>query len=105
MTLVICTGFHDSRLTEDFLGHLGSKSVKLRPYIIISPFSCLNEAFSLGEDLTLIGFSAGVVNAIALAHYWQAQIFPFIALVTIILPIGVPVYWVAVKKIFMQIPL
>lgn len=72
-TLVICTGFHDSRLTEDFLGHLGSKSVKLRPYIIISPFSCLNEAFSPGEDLTLIGFSAGVVNAIALAYYWQAQ--------------------------------
>jgi hypothetical protein len=66
-----------------------------------------------------------VVNAIALAYYWQAQgvkirsfnrsgrvgsainrlIFPFIALVTIILPIGVPVYWVAVEKIFMRIPL
>ncbi len=71
MTLVICPGFHDSRLTENFLGHLGSKSVKLPPYMIISPFSCLNEVFSPGEDLTLIGFSAGVVNAIALAHYWQ----------------------------------
>jgi hypothetical protein len=73
MSLVICTGFHDSRLTENFLEHLHSQSVKLRPHIIIYPLSCSNATFSPEKDLTLIGFSAGVVNAIALAHYWEAK--------------------------------
>lgn len=73
MTLVICSGFHDNSLNNRFLDNLRHESVIIEPYIIINPFSCLNEAFSLREDLTLIGFSAGVVNAIALAHYWQAQ--------------------------------
>jgi hypothetical protein len=73
MTLVICAGFHDNNLNNRFLDSLRHESVIIEPYIIITPFYCLNEVFSLGEDLTLIGFSAGVVNAIALAHYWQAQ--------------------------------
>jgi hypothetical protein len=73
MSLVICPGFHDSRLTGNFLEHLGSKSLKLSPYIVFNPFSCSKDNFSPENNLTLIGFSAGVVNAIALAHYWQAQ--------------------------------
>jgi hypothetical protein len=73
MTLVICAGFHDNNLNNRFLDKLREQSVRIEPYIIITPFSCLNETFSPGKDLTLIGFSAGVVNAIALGHYWEAQ--------------------------------
>jgi hypothetical protein len=83
MSLVICEGFHDSGLTECFLGELQSKLLKLPSHIIISPFSCLNQNFSVGESLTLIGFSAGVVKAIFLAQYWQAKGVKIAALIAI----------------------
>jgi hypothetical protein len=73
MTLVICSGFHDNKLNNRFLDKLREQSIVIEPYIIITPFSYLNETFSPRKALTLIGFSAGVINAIALAHYWQCQ--------------------------------
>lgn len=87
MTVIICPGIHDSQLTQSFLTNLG---VFLPDYHIFptdqyAAYSGLDvlrfldhkvgskSGFDLSSptSLLLIGFSAGVVGAIAAAWAWQ----------------------------------
>jgi hypothetical protein len=73
MPLVLCSGFHDRRLTDRFIESLQRASLVVDSYILLPPFSCLDRTLHSREPLTIIGFSAGVVGAIANAHQWQAS--------------------------------
>ncbi len=65
MPLILCPGFHDSRLNDRLLA---SFPVDL----VLSPFSSIDTSLVQGEPLTLIAFSAGVVTAMANATLWKA---------------------------------
>jgi hypothetical protein len=70
MPLILCPGFHDSRLNDrpiSFLKRAGFSIDRILP-----PFSTLDLSIPR-EPLTMIGFSAGVVTAMANATLWRAS--------------------------------
>ena len=103
MTLVICPGIHDPKLTDCFLERLSEvwgnvetrqntqtfDSVKVFPAHKHPAFSALDIFHFLcsqelaGESLVFVSFSAGVVGAIGAAWMWQqigGQVEAFFAL-------------------------
>lgn len=87
MTVLICPGIHDLTLTQQFLGAL-ERELELAALDLRSPWLVfpahqfpaysaphilyfLAQQPPLPEGLTLVGFSAGVVGAIATAWLWQ----------------------------------
>lgn len=100
MTVIICPGIHDVVLSDRFLTVLNRQlaevgtpaSVKpeqvlptqrYAPFNGLSVWSFLQGAANPQEPLLLIGFSAGVVGAIAAAQLWQAQQRPVAALIAV----------------------
>lgn len=84
MAIVICPGFHDVALTQGFLQDLSldSSAVVVFPtnqYPAYSPWHLIQFLEALPDwerresPMVFIGFSAGVVAAIATAQYWQAM--------------------------------
>jgi hypothetical protein len=85
--LVFCSGFHPPRLTERFVQVLSRQLRKVdgqqicQPCTVVpvaEPFKPHLVSHALTDDRTrppllLIGFSAGVVGAIAVAQQWQWQ--------------------------------
>jgi hypothetical protein len=87
--LVICGGVHDPRLTDSFWRQVERQAATLGislglplvlpvsqypPYSPTHVWSFLQTSVSTGDvPLGLIGFSAGVVGAIAAANSWQAR--------------------------------
>jgi len=96
MSLIICPGIHDPKLTESFLTGLLSAKVGQKPKnILIFPIQdypayssvhilhFLHQNHSLSSPIIFISFSAGVVGAIAAAWGWQlsgGKVTAFIAL-------------------------
>ncbi|MFB2897395.1 hypothetical protein ACE1CI_31135 [Aerosakkonemataceae cyanobacterium BLCC-F50] len=95
MSLIICPGIHEPKLTESFLTGLQLKDNQKRQDILIFPieddpayssghilqFLCQNH--SLTSPIAIISFSAGVVGAIGAAWGWQllgGEVKAFIAL-------------------------
>lgn len=90
MTLIICPGVHDPALSDRFLvalnqqlRDLGAKrqvrreqvlpTLRQAPFNGLAVWSFVQAQADPQAPLLLIGFSAGVVGAIAAAHLWQAQ--------------------------------
>lgn len=90
MTLIICPGIHDVALSDRFLTALNQQlqtmeskqrvspeqvlpTERVAPFDGLGVWSWLQGAANPAEPLLLIGFSAGVVGAIAAANFWQAQ--------------------------------
>ncbi|MEM6835983.1 MAG: hypothetical protein AAF609_03925 [Cyanobacteria bacterium P01_C01_bin.120] len=89
MTLIVCPGIHDAALSDRFLWALNQQlqqtdsalvpTHQLLPTSQYWPFdgwavwSFLQQQADPQAPLLLIGFSAGVVGAIAAANLWQAQ--------------------------------
>ncbi len=90
MTVIICPGIHDGLLSDRFLATLNQQlattgstrhiakdqvfpSDHEAPFNGLAVWSFLQERANPAEPLLLIGFSAGVVGAIAAANLWQAQ--------------------------------
>ncbi|RZM75237.1 hypothetical protein [Leptolyngbya iicbica] len=90
MTLIICPGIHDVALSDRFLAALNQQlttigstlhiaegqvfpSDREAPFNGLAVWSFLQEQANPAEPLVLIGFSAGVVGAIAAANLWQGQ--------------------------------
>ncbi|MGH7998281.1 MAG: hypothetical protein ACREPR_02310, partial [Brasilonema sp.] len=86
MTVIICPGIHDSRLTDRFVQALEQQSCRLGDYLVVPTdnypvFSALHllqflqQRFALKDSrsrsLIFISFSAGVVGAIGAALAWQ----------------------------------
>lgn len=96
MSLIICPGIHEAKLTESFLaGLLESNSSRKPEKILIFPnqeapayssghiLQFLGENHCLSSPILFISFSAGVVGAIAAAWGWQllgGKVTAFIAL-------------------------
>ncbi|MEM1309701.1 MAG: hypothetical protein AAGF98_09500 [Cyanobacteria bacterium P01_H01_bin.153] len=89
MTLIICPGVHDAVLSDRFLWSLNQllqqageslvladqvlPTSKYWPFDGFAVWSFLQMRADPQAPLLLIGFSAGVVGAIAAANLWQAQ--------------------------------
>ncbi len=89
MAIVLCPGIHPSQLTDSFWAAIQRRYAQLyaeaAPSVFIVPnanpwgvsplhvLTFLDQTFSVGEPLLLIGFSAGVVGAIAAAWAWQLK--------------------------------
>ncbi|WP_204142009.1 hypothetical protein [Halomicronema sp. CCY15110] len=90
MPLIICPGIHDVALSDRFLTALNQQLTTLgstlhiaedqvfprdrdAPFNGLAVWSFLQTAAKSNEPLLLIGFSAGVVGAIAAAQLWQGQ--------------------------------
>ncbi len=89
MTIVICPGIHDPKLTEQFLEGLFinwrslcySNNLLVCPTQDYAPYSTIDilnflwyaKAITTDVPLLFIGFSAGVVGAIGAAWTWQLQ--------------------------------
>jgi len=90
MTLIICPGIHDMALSDRFLTALNQQltdiadipeilptqvfpSDREAPFNGLAVWSWLQAQANPAEPLVLIGFSAGVVGAIAAANLWQGQ--------------------------------
>jgi len=82
MVTVICPGFHDRTLTDEFLAGLAADwrepplvfpAERSSPVSAIALWQFLDANISdrRGIPLILIGFSAGVVGAIAVSALWQ----------------------------------
>ncbi|MDJ1185032.1 hypothetical protein [Roseofilum casamattae] len=81
MAVLICPGFHDRDLTESFLTDLALPVDPLVPPSSILPidgislFNWMREALLNGDrekpDIAIIGYSAGVVGAMAVAAMWH----------------------------------
>jgi hypothetical protein len=79
MPIVICPGIHEPELTQAFLA--GVKLAEFEVLVFPAPIQpaysglhilqFLQANLSSKSDLVLISFSAGVVGAIAAAHFWQ----------------------------------
>ncbi|XWK91010.1 MAG: hypothetical protein U7127_13480 [Phormidium sp.] len=95
MSLIICPGMHEAKLTESFLAGLQLKASQKPEDTLIFPieddpaysaghilhFLCENH--SLSSPIAIISFSAGVVGAIGAAWGWQllgGEVTAFIAL-------------------------
>ncbi len=81
--IVICPGIHSPNLTEEFLQDLSlpfsevvvfptERYPAYSPGCLIQFLEALPEVKKRESPIVLIGFSAGVVAAIATAWYWQA---------------------------------
>lgn len=81
MKIVICPGMHSSKLTEEFVASLnrpeeeflifpGDRSPVYSPQHILE---FLQSCTPRSTPLIFIGFSAGVVGAIAAANRWHTQ--------------------------------
>ena len=90
MTVIICPGVHDAALSDRFLTALNRELRKAGSTRLVSPEQVLPtqryapfDGLAVGSfvekradpqaPLVLIGFSAGVVGAIAAANFWRAQ--------------------------------
>ncbi|MGB3508882.1 MAG: hypothetical protein WBA93_06505 [Microcoleaceae cyanobacterium] len=84
MTIVICPGMHDRKLTDEFIKRLFTKCpcnfllVPTQDYAPYSAIDILNFLWckkSLNRDVPLlfIAFSAGVVGAVGAAWGWQLR--------------------------------
>jgi len=90
MTLIICPGIHDPALSDRFLNALNRQlqatgsncqilpeqvlpTQRHMPFDGLAVWSFVEERADPPAPLLLIGFSAGVVGAIAAANLWQAQ--------------------------------
>lgn len=90
MRLIICPGVHDPAVTAEFLAALDFAQLGLSGWTVptdhLPPYSGLHilqfvqDQFAMSvpdgdqqSPLLWIGFSAGVVGAIAAAHLWQHQ--------------------------------
>ncbi|MGK7922510.1 MAG: hypothetical protein AB4080_21145 [Trichodesmium sp.] len=89
MTIVICPGIHDSKLTEQFLEGLfmncrslsDAKELLVCPTQDYAPYSTIDilkflwyeKSITTDIPLVFIAFSAGVVGAIGAAWTWQLQ--------------------------------
>ncbi|MGA9379784.1 MAG: hypothetical protein WBV73_13560 [Phormidium sp.] len=96
MSLIICPGIHEPKLTESFLVGLLQLNTSQKPEnILIFPIQdypayssghilqFLSQNHSLSSPIIFISFSAGVVGAIAAAWGWQllgGEVTAFIAL-------------------------
>lgn len=96
MSLIICPGIHEAKLTESFLAGLLELNSSEKPEkILIFPnqeapayssghiLQFLGKNHSLSSPILFISFSAGVVGAIAAAWGWQllgGKVTAFIAL-------------------------
>ncbi|MEG3435496.1 hypothetical protein V0288_00035 [Pannus brasiliensis CCIBt3594] len=72
MLLLICSGFHDRTLSDRSIERLRRASVRVDPYLILPPLTVIDRVPSPEEPLIAIGFSAGVVTAMANATLWRA---------------------------------
>ncbi len=89
MPIVLCPGMHDPQLTNAFWNVIQKRYCKLyaeeaTPSAFIVPdtgwsfsplhvLTFLNQSVSVTKPILVIGFSAGVVGAIAAAWAWQLQ--------------------------------
>lgn len=89
MTVVICPGIHESKLTDQFLEGLFVNWRSLSnsshflvcptqdytPYSVIdiSKFLWYSKSITIDVPLLFIAFSAGVVGAVGAAYTWQLQ--------------------------------
>lgn len=95
MSLIICPGIHEPKLTESFLTGLQLNDNQKRQDILIFPMEdypayssghilqFLRQNHSLSSPIAIISFSAGVVGAIGAAWGWQllgGEVKAFIAL-------------------------
>lgn len=87
MTIIICPGIHDPRLSEDFIKCFPQlKNYLIFPtdhYPAFSGFHLwqfLQKQKILNQPLTFLAFSAGVAAAIAVAQFEQLQVKKIIAL-------------------------
>lgn len=78
--IIICPGFHHPQLTEDFITAMGLSQAGLnflvipksiRPDDFTAIQQWLSQKLNSNAGLFFIGFSAGVVGAIAAAIAWQ----------------------------------
>lgn len=91
MTVLLCPGIHDPRLTDEFLSalHGGSSKCLVFPAHDYSAYSALDilhflKMISMDDRaLLFVGFSAGVVGAIGAAFGWQWMGNPVKALIAI----------------------
>lgn len=95
MSLIICPGMHEAKLTESFLAGLQLKASQKPEDTLIFPIEddpayssghilqFLRQNHSLSSPIAIISFSAGVVGAIGAAWGWQllgGEVTAFIAL-------------------------
>ncbi|MFB2833507.1 hypothetical protein [Floridanema evergladense] len=95
MSLIICPGIHEPKLTESFLAGLQLNNSQNPPDILIFPtqdypayssghiLQFLRQNHPLSSPILVISFSAGVVGAIAAVWGWQllgGKVTAFIAL-------------------------
>lgn len=81
--IIICPGFHPPQLTEDFITAIGLFNPPLNGWVVpntIAPYNVIDIYHWLAQTLhptttalSFVGFSAGVVGAIATALVWQQQ--------------------------------
>lgn len=83
MTLIICPGLHDSKLTDELVRslNLDLNQAVINPTHLYPPYSALHLLQFLNQELMqqhiakeilFLSFSAGVVGAIGAAWAWQA---------------------------------